>query len=206
MNFGKKMLVGALGLAIVAGIGEYSLYKKFENTQHPFREMARWPSNEEYARLEDPALMEEYDKLREKPLEVVIGRVGEVRGLQGYTELPFSGARFTIKRDSINFIKLEDGRRFVYTGDFFAEKSDKVKLAILSSGELAEIQKFLDKVNHIKTENGSWFWLTRGYDDIIRDQRINEAFRSVPISKLVSLDGIIGRYQIVNEANKKWEN
>jgi hypothetical protein len=203
MEFERKLLGAALSLAIAAGIGEYALYKKFEHTPNPIREVVRWPNNDICVEVDN--LAEQYTALKESPLAVTPGRIKELEVLQGYSycSFPFNTRTKMITaywKDSINFIKLEDGRRFAYVGDFFAGKSDEVRLTMLPSQKLIEAQKFLERVKKFRIKNHTWLWTTRGYEDILSQrENIRKVIENIPQIKLTHLDGLIDTYEIIKD-------
>ncbi|MBI5881124.1 hypothetical protein HZB90_03270 [archaeon] len=61
MEFGKRLFIGALALLVGAGVGEYFLYKRFERSPDPIREVLRFPYNSDYAEYD--GLVDEYRRL-----------------------------------------------------------------------------------------------------------------------------------------------
>jgi len=61
MEFGKKLFIGALALLFGAGVGEYFVYKRFEGSPDPIREVLRFPFNEEYAEYD--GLVDDFRRL-----------------------------------------------------------------------------------------------------------------------------------------------
>ena len=61
MEFGKKLFIGALALLVGAGVGEYFVYKRFEGSPDPIREVLRFPYNDDWAEYD--SLVEEYRRL-----------------------------------------------------------------------------------------------------------------------------------------------
>jgi len=203
MRFGTKMLIGAGVLGVAMGSGEYTLYKKFEHAPNPIREVIRWPYNEVYTELD--TLFEQYTALKEMQLTSITGRIKDLEGLQGYTT-PGSSRynRYPIIRDSINFIELEDGTRFGYVGDFFAGRGDKIRLTILPSQQLMQIQKLLERVKEFRAGHLQLLWMTNGYEDILnRRENIRKSVQNIPKTKLTHLDGIVNDYEIIEDSSGK---
>lgn len=200
MEFGKKLLIGALSLVIAAGVGEYKLYKKFEHTPNPIGEVVRWPYNDTWTECD--RLAGEYKRLTENIFQSVRGKVQNIEGLEGCTYMVSSNGRsyFRIKRDTLNFIELEGGKRFAYAGDFFAGKGDEISLRVLHTKELLQREAFLEQVKRFRAERSDWLWTTRGYDEIFAKMpNIRKSVENIPLTKLNHLDGLIETYDILQD-------
>jgi len=191
MRLGKKLLIGALTLLVGAGVGEYKLYKKFEHTPNPIREMLRWPYNDVWTDCN--SLFEEHKQLTEPTLQPIQGRIHNLDCLE----------LRSFRGDAINFIEMENNTRYVYTGNFFAGKGDEVILRVLPTQEILKMserrqaEKFKEEVRTYRKKHPDMFWTTREYDDIsFKLPSIQKSFEEVPLTKLTSLDGIIGDFKI----------
>ncbi|MDP2749531.1 MAG: hypothetical protein Q8O89_01715 [Nanoarchaeota archaeon] len=181
----KIPLVGILCLTI-GGLSacEYQPNKKSEHYyrtfSHPYicREILIWPENH-------------FKEPKEIKLESVEGKIKQLEGLEGYTSTTSpNGGRYyyTLKRDSIVFITLDNRRKFVYVGDFFGGKNDEVKLAVLPVSKL--------ELPVSKLEEGSNFFEE---SRLVECENTKKAFEQVPLTKLQHLDGIIEDYEIVKD-------
>ena len=162
MEFGKKILIGALAAVLAYASGGYALYKKFEDHPHTFREIIRWPNNEMATRCDE--LGEEYKRLKEKiKPKTVEGKVNEIQKSYRYIH---SGPY--IIPTPIFFINLDDGKTYYYDEkDFWMKERDKVRLKVFDSAKPSEVHAFLRKVREFRKEHHGWRWTTRDYENVL---------------------------------------
>jgi len=202
MKHEKKLLIGISGLILaLTSLGYGSLYKKFENQPHTIREVLRWPSNEIYAKSDK--LAEEFKALKEIELDFVEGRISQLEGLKGYSyKTSPNGGRwyYTIKREGINFITLEEGNKFAYIGDFFAGIDDEVKLKVLPKQKIIETVDFLKDLEKFRYDYPSWRCMVWEYNNVFRNkENVTKALIEIPLTKLQHLEGIIENYEIIKD-------
>jgi hypothetical protein len=61
---GRHICIGAAILAAATGTCDYTLYRQFQDSPNPVREVLRWPYNQIYAELD--SLSQEYKLLQEE--------------------------------------------------------------------------------------------------------------------------------------------
>jgi hypothetical protein len=195
MELGKKIIGSAAILAIAIGIGEYKIYKKFENAPHPFQEIVRWPYNDVCSEAEE--LYRQYEEIRDLPLKSFSGKISRIERIGGDARI---AGLYTFRRDPISFVKFTDGTELAYAGDFFAGESDEVRTSMFPAQDITKVQELWRKVGKFREEHHTWFWITRGYDEVLdRKARIKDAIRTIPETKLSHLDGLIEEYEIIKD-------
>jgi|SRR3989344_1492465 len=199
MRFGNKLLIGALTLLAGAGFCEYNLYKKFEHSPNPIREVARWPYNDVWT--ESDHLTEKFETLKNIELKSVSGRISSLNCLEGLTNEVHGGRTYySVRRVDINFVEMSDEQKFVYTGNFFAGKGDIVTINVLPIEELSKLNDFLSEVNQFRSRYPTWLWTTKEYDfQLNKFPNIRKSIENIPLTKLSHLEGIIENYQIIED-------
>lgn len=186
MNFGTKILIGAL--CLILG-GEYALYKNFEDSPNTIQEMARYPYNKEYTEVNN--LWREYNQLKKSPLETAIDEIEKIRKECTPFEYP---------RNIESMIKLKNGKKFIYVGNLFAMEGDKISLDFLSSCEITKRKEFIKKVKEFRRQNYMFTYATTECDSFLGiHPNIDTAIENVPQTRLKDLDGIVENYEIIKD-------